>query len=81
MTRRQREKMDDEELLLNFEDIIRNAADEHKCKYCGNTHCTCLHVLCDEDYRLAVAKYLLWMARTKDKRSKDQTISGWYFFV
>lgn len=71
--------MDDEELLLDFEDIIRNAADEPKCKGRGNTHCTCLHVLRDEDYRSAVAKYLLWMARTKDKRSKDQTISEWYF--
>ena len=77
LTKRQkRSKMGDQELLLHFEELVSKAASEPKCK--GKSGCTCLHILQNEDYCIAVAKYLFWTERTKDKRSKDQTIAEWY---
>ena len=73
-----RKKMNDEDLLIEFEELVENAATLETCK---GGDCTCLHVLRDPKLASPVAQYLFDLEREKSKSEVNQIVCDWYKYA
>ena len=66
--------MSDDDLLLEFDQLVEKLAAEPVCNKNSKGGCTCLHILRDPDLGHQVSKFLFNIQRTKSKQEKDQML-------